>query len=333
MTTKISTKIKTLGALLILFTMSVMVITIYINQKNIKNALVVNVAGKERMLSQKMSKVVFYNYLISSANFNELDEAALEFEANIQALQNGHIERGIAQAPNQEIFTQINRVVSLWHEFETNIKIFKMNVTKEDEKAKQLTHQAVQEINLSNNVLLFEIDKLVGLYTEYFNTMTYYIQVVQYTSGVILFGLLIYIFRELRQIEKNADEFFTKSKILAQNSFDQPLEPLQIQGEKEIVEVTDTINCFINKINSAVNYSQEALNFSKNASTKLEEISDEFGYILKEINDKELKKALNTTEDIAIQSTEDLINSTKKLESLKVQLDKLLSNCKEIKKI
>jgi len=35
-----------------------------------------------------------------------------------------------------------------------------------------------------------------------------------------------------------------------------PLE-LQAESESEILEVSDTINCFINKINSAVEFSNE----------------------------------------------------------------------------
>jgi nitrate/nitrite-specific signal transduction histidine kinase len=62
---KISTKIKLLGALLIALMVSVISTTIYLNQQNIKDALVVNIVGKQRMLTQKISKNVFY--LITSA--------------------------------------------------------------------------------------------------------------------------------------------------------------------------------------------------------------------------------------------------------------------------
>ena len=43
---KITTKIKILGALLIFLMLSVITTTIYLNQQNSKDALVINIAGK-----------------------------------------------------------------------------------------------------------------------------------------------------------------------------------------------------------------------------------------------------------------------------------------------
>lgn len=333
MTTKISTKIKILGALLIILTLSVIAITIYLNEKNTKNALVVNIAGKERMLTQKMSKSIFYNYHASTKDCRELEDAIKEFTTNINALRNGDASREIAPAPTKELKKQIDQVLILWNGFEKNIKIFRENSNLKDDKSVILTQTAVESIYASNNTLLQEIEKLVSMYTVYYDNKTSYIKKFQYGSAFVLFFLIVYALRELKSIEEHAEEFFAKSKQLVENPLDEPLKHIEIKGEKEIVDATDTINCFINKINSAVNYSQEALNFSKSASSKLEEITDEFGDILKELNDKEIKKALNTSEDIAIESAEELLNSTKKLENLKNQLDKLLNNCKDIKNI
>ena len=94
--------------------------------------------------------------------------------------------------------------------------------------------------------------------------------------------------------------------------------------------VTDTINCFIDKINSAMNYSANAIEQSKNASVKLEEITEEFDKIIDELtNSADISKQLNKSEDIVIQSQENLMNSTKKLQELKNELDKLMNSCKD----
>ena len=119
------------------------------------------------------------------------------------------------------------------------------------------------------------------------------------------------------------------SKKIVQNPTNEPLEPIQIEAEKEIVEATDTINCFIDKINSAMIYSANAVEQSKNASIKLEEITDEFDVIINELtNSAEISVQLNKSEDIVIQTQEELISSTKKLQELKNELDKLLNSCK-----
>ena len=52
-TNKISTKIKIIGSLLIILMLSTIATTIYLNQQTYKDALIINIAGKQRMLTQK----------------------------------------------------------------------------------------------------------------------------------------------------------------------------------------------------------------------------------------------------------------------------------------
>ena len=76
-------------------------------------------------------------------------------------------------------------------------------------------------------------------------------------------------------------------------------------------------------------YSANAVEQSKNASVKLGEINDEFNAIIHELNNSaEVSKQLDKSEDIAIQTQEDLIKTTKKLQELKNELDKLLNSSK-----
>ncbi len=64
---------------------------------------------------------------------------------------------------------------------------------------------------------------------------------------------------------------------------------------------------------------------SKNASYKLEEISNEFDEIISELQNKsEISKQLNKSEDIAIQTQEQLLHSSKRLNELKNELEKII---------
>ena len=92
---RISTKIKILGAGLIFTILSLIVLTIYLNQKNTKDSLIINIAGKERMLTQKISKNIFYLYNQRELDFNELDNAVEEFIHILDSLKNGDELRGI----------------------------------------------------------------------------------------------------------------------------------------------------------------------------------------------------------------------------------------------
>lgn len=66
---------------------------------------------------------------------------------------------------------------------------------------------------------------------------------------------------QLKSIESHVDSFMQYSKMLIGNEDISNISPIELEAESEceIKEVSDTINCFINKINSAVEYSNEAL--------------------------------------------------------------------------
>ncbi|MDD5400293.1 MAG: type IV pili methyl-accepting chemotaxis transducer N-terminal domain-containing protein [Sulfurimonas sp.] len=330
---KISTKIKLIGALLIFLMASVIATTIYLNQQNIKDALLINIAGKQRMLTQKIVKNIFYTHYNSLKDFHELDEACNEFIDGLNTLRHGNQGKGILVVPTYEISNKLLEVGELWGNFYKDVEEFKKLSNSNDEKTKEL-EKIIASIYKNNTVLLNNVDKLVTMYTNYSEDKTNFIKSFQYSSGAILFILFIYSLLQLKSIESHVDSFMQYSKMLVNNEDISNLVPLKVEAESEseIVEVSDTINCFIKKINSAVDYSNEALLQSQKASSKLEELTDEFDTILDELKDKSLAfKHLNNSEDMVIESTEELMNSTKKLSNLKKELDKLIKSCQELK--
>ncbi len=325
----ISTKIKLIGIFFIILMTSIILTTIYLNERNKKDALVINIAGKERMLTQKISKNIFYLYHNNNHSFSELDTATVEFIYNLNSLKNGNKLTGILKAPTDKIAEQLAKVEILWNDFNLNINKFKEVVLLRDNKNEYLLKNIVNSVYNTNNNLLLEVDNLVSLYTEYTEEKTDYLRYIQYLFGLVIISLMFYSFMQLKAMEDNAKKFFEFSKKLVQTSNNTHLEPIKIEAEKEILEASDTINCFIDKINSAMNYSASAIEQSKNASIKLEEITDEFDKIIGEItHSSDISNQLNKSEDMVIQSQEDLINSTKKLQVLKNQLDNLLTSCK-----
>ncbi len=330
--TKISTTIKIIGASLILLMLSMITITIYLNQNNVKDALIINIAGKERMLTQKISKNIFYIHNTKNLDFSELDNAVEEFIYNINSLKDGNNLRGIASAPTDKIAQQISKVIILWNSFNKDVKCFKDTMVSKEQNDKKL-NMIISNINKTNNTLLKEVDNLVTMYTNHSEYKTNYIKVFQYGGALLLFLLIIYSLFQLKKIETHANEFINYSKQLANfnnNNKIEHIDHIDIEAESEIVEVSDSLNCFITKINSAMEHSNEALEQSIQASSKLEEITDEFDTILNDLeNSSDVTKQLNQSEDIMIESTEELIKSTKKLQHLKEKLDNLLIQCKQ----
>lgn len=324
----ISKKIKTIGAILFVLMLSIIIATIYLNARNKKDALVINIAGKERMLTQKISKNIFYLYNSDTNDYTELDNATQEFIYNLTSLKNGNKLTGIEEVPTDKIAEQIAKVDLLWRNFDNNVQRFKELLLQRDDKNEKIIKNIVNSIYNTNNHLLQEVDNLVTMYTVYTENKTEYLKYFQFGSALLILILIAYSFSQLKSIESNAKKFLEFSKQLIQNPEDTPLKPMEIDAEEEIVAATDTINCFINKVNSAMDYSAEAIEHSKQASSKLEEITDEFDKVLVELKDSaELSRHLDKSEDMVIESTEDLINSTKKLQELRNELDKLLKNC------
>ena len=330
---KISIKIKTMGALLVFLMVNVIGITIYLNQQNIKDALVINIAGKQRMLTQKIAKNIFYTYYNSSQDFYELNLACDEFIEGLNTLKLGNKEKGISPVSTLNVSSQLLEVSRLWEKFYEDVQNFRLLSTSKNQKKDELK-DIVSSIYMHNTILLNNVDKLVTMYTEYSEEKTNFIKTFQYSSGAILLLLFLYSLIQLKSIESHVDTFMQYSKMLINNEDISNLTPLKLEAESEseIVEVSDTINCFIKKINAAVEHSNEALLQSEKASSKLEELTDEFDTILDELKDKSLAtKHLSNSEDIVIESTEELINSTKKLMNLKKELEKLTKSCQDLK--
>lgn len=321
----VSKTVKLLGALLILTIFMVITVTIYLNEKNIKDALIVNMAGKQRMLTQKITKNIYLIYQTKKSDFSQMDQAISEFRYGLATLKNGNKNLGVAKAPTEDIKLQIEKVQVLWDTFEKNCSDFKEAFLVDDI---QKLNSLLIYFNTTNDELLDEVDQVVSLYTKHIEEKTEFIKNFQYTAFAFLLIFAIYSLVQLKQIEAHAKEFIEKSKQIVDSDID-TLQPMDVRGETEFVEIADNFNCFISKVSGAVNYSQNALEQSKLASDKLASLTDEFDTIINEIENKsELMKQIDKSEDIVIESNEELLKSTKKLQTLKKELDKLLQSCK-----
>lgn len=329
---RISTKIKSIGILFFILMTSIITTTIYLNKKNEKDALIINIAGKQRMLSQNITKNIFYLYQNKEASFSELENSTTEFIYNLNSLRDGNQLSGIMKAPTDEIAKQLMKVEILWKSFHKNIEYFKELNQKNDSFTNLSLKKLIDTIYLTNPTLLEEIDNLVSMYTKHSEEKSTQLKYIQYFFALLLILLITYSFFELKTMEEQAKKFLEESKKVIEQNINEPLTPIKIDGENEIVEATKTVNHFINKINSVMSYSTNAIEYSKNASLKLEELTDEFDKVINELtNSNDLSKQLNKSEDIVIQSQEYLINSTKRLQELKNELDKILQTCNTMK--
>ena len=319
----ISTKIKVIGILFALLMTSIIATTIYLNNKNEKDAMIINIAGKQRMLTQNISKNIFYLYSNPKSSQNELDTSIEEVIYNLESLKGGNSLSKLKESPNIQIDRQMLQIEYLWSIFYQNIVKFK-ELIHNNTNQKELQN-IVNIIYETNPELLYEVDALVSLHTINSEQKIRFLKNSQYFFAILILFLIIYSFLELKTMEKNALKFIEESKKVMEQNFEEPLKPLKIEAEGELVEASNIFNRFLNKINSAIIDSNSALEQSKNASYKLEEISNEFDEIINEIQNKnEISKQLNRSEDIAIQTQEQLLHSSKRLNELKNELEKII---------
>ena len=319
----ISTKIKIIGILFALLMTSIIATTIYLNNKNEKDAMIINIAGKQRMLTQNISKNIFYLYSNPKSSQNELDSSIEEFIYNLESLKGGNSLGKLKEAPNMQIDRQMLQIEYLWSIFYQNIVKFKELI--QNNSNKQELQNIVNIIYETNPELLYEVDALVSLHTINSEQKIRFLKNSQYFFAILILFLIIYSFLELKTMEKNALKFIEESKKVMEQNFEEPLKPIKIEAEGELIEASNIFNRFLNKINSAIIDSNSALEQSKNASYKLEEISNEFDEIISELQNKnEISKQLNKSEDIAIQTQEQLLHSSKRLNELKNELEKII---------
>ncbi|RBQ32502.1 hypothetical protein CRU92_01985 [Arcobacter sp. FW59] len=322
---KISTNIKIIGTLFAILMLSIVAITFYLNNKNEKDALIINIAGKQRMLTQNISKNIFYLSQFRNNSLDELDSSTAEFIYNLKTLKDGNNLSKIKEAPTSQIANQLMKVEILWSSFYQNIVHFKELLNKDNSQNEIQT--ILKSIHSSNTILLNEVDTLVSLYTVYSESKIATIRYLQYLFAILILVLILYSFLKLKAMEANAIRFLEESKKVMEQNLQAPLTPIKIEAEGEIVEATNTLNKFIQKINLVMDDSANAMIQSKNASLKLDELTNEFNDIIENLtNSSEISKHLNRSEDIVIQSQEDLMNSNKRLLELKNELDKILES-------
>lgn len=323
---KISTTIKKLVALLMFMMLSTIAITIYLNEQNYKDAMIINIAGKERMLTQKMAKNIFYLYHNQGSSLDELDASTAEFKRALSSLRDGGL--GVERITREETLKLLDLIDQKWQSYYADIVEFKKTLQSGEEL--ELLIASIYSKNLD---LLSDIDAMVFEYTRYSQDKIHFIERFQYASATLLLIIFIYSLLRLRSIEAHADAFVAYSKMLAKEEDLGEIKPLDLDGEaNEIHEASRAINKFITKLSRALEDSNEAIEHSQSASGKLAELTLELDEIIDAIKDqKSAAKVLNSSEDIVIASTEDLINSSKKLLNLRKELEELYKSCQNIK--
>ncbi|NLM99848.1 MAG: methyl-accepting chemotaxis protein [Campylobacteraceae bacterium] len=151
--TKISSKIKGIGLLLSLMIFSIIALTVSMNEKSKKDSLIINIAGKERMLTQKMSKELFFLRHRDGHDFRALDAAKNLFKNNLNDLRFGNKDRGIYGPQNSVIKKKLDEVATRWKPFEEEIERIKHGILSVKSEKEILSRRIENLLNMSDIIV------------------------------------------------------------------------------------------------------------------------------------------------------------------------------------
>ena len=130
-----------------------------VTQTKQQSGTVINLAGKQRMLTQKMSKEALFmaKGIDADANKANLTKTADLFDKTLKGLVAGDKDLNLPKTENKEILAQLAKVTELWTPFKANID--KVVAGKSD----KATLEAIAKENLP---LLKNMNKAVGMFAK-----------------------------------------------------------------------------------------------------------------------------------------------------------------------
>lgn len=289
----ISTKVRWIVAILSLNLISIIMVDIWLNVDQKYDAQVINIAGKQRMLSQRTVLELHRLLVDEDGAYEKLQSAREEFDRNFQKLNTEASEyRG---SSNEQIGKTMLEVHAVWNQMGGLINRYL-----------QGDHNLVDLKNIYENGdrTLILMDKAVTQYEAYMiekRMMAYRIQVF---FALISLAVILYMGRMTLQIQRNFEQFLNHSKA--------------ISGEEEIVGNSDNeldiacahIEYFLHNVEEALQSATEAVEKSEAAAANM------IGYT------PETEALLEQNEDVMIQVSEELHQTSQRLKKLKANLQK-----------
>ncbi len=274
----------------------------------------INSSGRQRMLSQRM--VLYFNRYLKTDNENDFFHfinAQKLYDVTINSFLN---DKTITRKP--KLLKIIKKNHKFWEEYKKFINIM---MDKEKEINEYITYIQDNNVNLLN-----AMDEAVWLYTENSERKINFLKNFQYTAGIIALLFMLYSYLLTKDLEIHLNMFVQKVKDLASSEItNQQNMHIDFACEAELKEASSHINKFTKKVNFAMERSEDAIKKTQDAILQLQEITQEVDNALidskiDDIHKKSLNKNIDNTEDIAIESTENLLNVSKLLKKLQENL-------------
>ncbi len=284
---------------------------------------VIDEAGKQRMLIQRMA-YLFIRYATrwDSISYYEFKEAYDLYDSVILGFY-----RNKTYQSNPKIYQAIKEAYEFWEIYSKSLQ----NVLVTQEKIVE----DLRSIAAQNTDLLNQIDWMVNYYSDISTHSRSYLEKFQYAAAFIMILLALYSIKNLFNIHAHLEKFVQKTQMLAQGEIKGDLaEVIKLEGESELSVASKNLSKFLNRFHIAKETSNRAKELSEDISEEIAKISEEISEKLEvaqisQAKRKSIKNAINLGEDIAIQSSEQLIVVARLLDKLHSILQEIEESCKE----
>ena len=124
------------------------------------NAITIDIAGRQRMLAQRVSKNVclLATGIRVEGSDKQLEGAVKTYDVSLKALRNGLKNAGVIAPPTDEIATGLDEIIGIWEGIQPVLKTVMAGDTVSSEQKVQVFE--------TMNILTGKMNVLVGKYTE-----------------------------------------------------------------------------------------------------------------------------------------------------------------------
>ena len=295
----------TLG-ILISLTLGIVIYTLLSLGTQEADGEVINIAGRQRMLTQKMTKESIL--LLKNINENQSQKSLRDthalFEKSHNALLNGNREMNIPATIDSQVLTQLKRVDQIWQTFSTNIQII-MNQPQSAQAEKAFNY--VSENNL---LLLKEMNKAVGLYTINSKSKIDTLKIGLVIAFLLFFFITImaYVILIEKQIVASIQQINQSTALVAKGNLQVRY---QIERQDDLGNMAQNLNGFIEKLESVITTIIRQSSTQANSAKRLAEISSQISTNATSV--KTEVQGISSSSEIMTRNVESVASSSEQI--------------------
>ncbi len=252
---------------LLLINVITVVATFYKLSQQEKDGMYIDMAGRQRMLTQKMTKEAYLFALTKDKKWQEaLSKTEALFQKSLMILKNGSSELGMNPTTDARVLEELDRLASLWKEFKRRVQQV-VNAQPDSPEIKD----ALDYLSKNNIPLL----KQANVVTQEYKKMTMEsikqlkeIEIALLVTGIVLFFFSIWFIHV--QVLRPLGKLFPMIESIAMGDLKARVH-IKVKGE--LRELGDALNGMAEKLNKMVKEIQRDSMEIKGSSEKLDQIS------------------------------------------------------------